>query len=124
MSEAEKPEAPAEPKKRKASKALKKRLSTPVPTANAKIIRDLMVSSKVKGTFKDFVIMADNRIIDWRGSYNMLHPENGAPVSVKGLVLIHKSKLRNVIGAELAKQFWHPVLGRRSPAVQPKRDPA
>lgn len=85
----------------------------PAPTANATIIRDLMIASKVKGKFKDYVVLAGNRIMDWLGSYDVLkQTEDGIKsVGFHGMALIHKSKLRNVIG-EQADLFWR--NGRRT----------
>ena len=83
----------------------------PAKTANGRIIRDMMLSSKVKGNFKDFVIIAGERLLDWCGSYDILTTE-GEKVSAKAVALVHKSKLRNIIGEEQARRFWRPGIGR------------
>jgi len=83
----------------------------PAKTANGRIIRDLMLSNKVKGNFKDFVIIAGERLLDWCGSYDILS-DDGSKVTAKAVALVHKSKLRNIIGEEQARRFWHPGIGR------------
>jgi len=97
------------PKKQKTGKTL-----PPAPTANAKVIRDLMLANKVKGRFKDYVVIAGTRLMDWLGSYDILHEsEEGLKAAgINGMALIHKSKLVNIIGAEMAAQFWR--NGRRT----------
>lgn len=94
----------------KLTKAQQKALKKPVKTANGKIIRDLMLANRVKGNYKDFVIIAGDRLMDWAGSYDMLN--DGKKVIAQAVALIHKSKLANVIGAEPARAFWRPTLGR------------
>jgi len=86
-------------------------LSQHLPTTNAKIIRELMVESKVKGHWKDFVVIAGKRLMDWRGSYDMT-AEDGKSIGVDGMVIIHKSKLAKVVGEETALNFWRPGIGR------------
>lgn len=83
----------------------------PEPTANAKTIKALMVSKKVKGNFKDYVIITGNRLVDWRGTFSITVDE-GHRLGVDGLALIHKNRLHMIIGDEQAKRFWHPQLGR------------
>lgn len=83
------------------------------PTPNAKIIRDLMITQKIRGGFKDYVVIVGKRIVDWQGSYDMV-TENGQTVGVKNMALVHKSKLHNIVGAELAARFWRPGIGRRN----------
>jgi hypothetical protein len=97
------------PKKQKTDKQM-----PPAPTANAKVIRDLMAANKVKGKFKDYVVIAGVRLIDWLGSYDILHEsEDGLKAAgINGMALVHKSKLRNIIGEKMAAQFWR--NGRRT----------
>lgn len=87
----------------------------PAPTANAKIIRDLMVANKVKGKYKDYVIIAGNRLIDWVASYDIIKTDEDGSVKsagVDGMALIHKRNLSNIIGEEMASKFWR--NGRRT----------
>lgn len=87
----------------------------PAPTANAKIIRDLMAANKVKGKYKDYVIIAGNRLIDWVASYDIIKTEDDGSVrsaGVDGMALIHKRNLVNIIGADMASKFWR--NGRRT----------
>lgn len=82
-----------------------------LPTPNARIIRDLMFTQKIKGNWKDYVVLAGKRLIDWQGSYDLV-TEDGKTVGVKNMALVHKSKLANLVGAQLARQFWRPGVGR------------
>ena len=41
-------------------------------TANAKIIRDMMQNDRVKGNYRDFVIISGDRLIDWQGSCSIV----------------------------------------------------
>jgi len=94
------------------AKAKLEKMNAPAPSPNAKVIRDLMISQEIKGNFKDYVVLAGKRLIDWQGSYDMVREEDGKTVGVNGMALIHKSKLANVVGAELASNFWRPGIGR------------
>jgi hypothetical protein len=104
-------------KARAARRAKKQRESTdvqkalPEPTANAKTIKALMISKKVKGHYKDYVIITGNRLVDWQGTFNIT-VDDGYTLGVDGLALIHKKRLHMIIGDEQAKRFWHPQLGR------------
>lgn len=95
----------------KARAADKRRAGVPVPTANAKMIKDLMAEKGLKGNYKDHVIIAGNRLINWKGSFD-IQLEEGSTFGVDGVALIHKSKLHNIIGDEEARRFWHPQFRR------------
>jgi hypothetical protein len=82
-----------------------------LPTANAKVIFDLMASTKVKGHYKDYVIIAGKRLMDWRGSFDLI-ADDGKTIGINGMALLHKSKLEKVIGPEMARNFWHAGIGR------------
>ena len=82
-----------------------------LPTANARIIRDLMFNQKIRGNYKDFVVLAGKRLVDWQDSYDMV-TEEGKTVGVQNMALVHKSKLANIVGLELAGRFWRPGIGR------------
>lgn len=97
---------------RHAAKANREKAAqTHLPTANAKMIHDLMVSEKVGGHYKDYVVLVGKRLVDWQGSYDMVR-EDGKTVGVNGMALIHKSRLVPIIGKELAKHFWRSGIGR------------
>jgi hypothetical protein len=82
-----------------------------LPTANAKVIKQVMIEHKVGGHYKDYVVIAGKCLMDWRGSFNML-ADDGKTVGVNGMALVHKSKLASVVGADTAKLFWRPGIGR------------
>lgn len=88
----------------------KKRVEAP-PTANGRKIRDFMIAHKVNGNFRDYVIFSGDAFIDWLGTYKAV-AEDGNPIRVEGTALIHKKKLKNLVGDKAAKKFWHPVFGR------------
>lgn len=101
--------------KQQAAKAreLKAQKQKAPPTANAKMIRDLMVATGVKGDYRDYVIIAGMRLVDWLGSYDIRSDEHLGSVGINGMALLHKSKLRNAIGGELASNFWDSKLKMR-----------
>ena len=101
---------------KQSAEAKVKRMNEAAPTANAKVIRDLMIAQNIRGNFKDYVVIAGKRLVDWQGSYDLVREEDGATVGVNGMALIHKSKLGNVVGLELARNFWRPGIGRVSNA--------
>jgi len=82
--------------------------SVPMPTANACRIHGVMKARKLKGKYKDHVIIVGSRLIDWLGSYEIrVDDEDGLKrYGVDGMALIHKSKLKNIIGEEVASKFW------------------
>lgn len=78
------------------------------PTTNAEQIYNLMKARKIKGKYKDYVIIFGSRLIDWLGSYE-IRVRDGDEVKkygVDGMALIHKSKLKSVIGEDEAEKFW------------------
>ncbi len=84
----------------------------PVPNGNARMIRDMMVQDKVKGSWKDYVIITGNRLLNGNGRSFEIKLEEGATTGVDAVALVHKRKLVNVIGPDEAARFWHPQLGR------------
>jgi hypothetical protein len=103
--------------KRKVAKREKKQPST----ANGKMIQDLLDQRKVKGNYKDFMVIAGNRIIDWTGSWDVFN-DKGEPTGHDGVILVHKSKIHTIVGEQFARRFWHPRLGRIHP-TQKERNP-
>jgi hypothetical protein len=110
------PRKPA--KKKSPSKPKKKKAATP----NGKLIQDLMAGNRVKGSYKDFVAIAGNRIIDWIDSYEAYRP-NGEPVGVEGVALIHKRALHDIFGEAFASKFWNRALRMRVHPTQIQRNP-
>jgi transposase len=80
-------------------------------TQNARHIVESMISTGIRGDYRDYVLMVGDQLIDWRKTMNV-QAEDGLPVRVEKPVLIHKSKLAKIIGVEAAKTFWHPTFGR------------
>jgi len=106
-------------KKQAAAHKKQKRDAEHMPTANAKVIRDLMLANKVKGDYRDHVIIAGARLIDWKGSYDIRREDDGKTVGVNGMAIVHKAKLANIIGEEMASNFWGSVgrVGDKSRTV-------
>lgn len=102
--------------KKQRIEAMKAKMNQPAPTHNAKIIRDLMMAVGVKGNFKDYVIIAGKRLIEWADSYDLLKIEDGKTTGLKSMALIHKRKLRDIVGEDMAAEFWDHKLGRRRPS--------
>lgn len=86
------------------AKAASKRSS--LPTANARIIHDTMKSKGVKGSYKDFALVAGSCVVDWTGTYP-------AGVETKGVQLVHKGRLVDVVDEETAERFWCKATGTR-----------
>lgn len=82
-------------------------------TPNGSMIRKIMVSNGVKGHYKDFVVIVNQRLIDWSGSWD-IHNTQGEPIGIEGVALIHKSQLRRYVGDDLASRFWKRGIGRIS----------
>jgi len=80
-------------------------------TPNGAMIKRIMSLKGTSGHYKDFVVIANQRLIDWYGSWD-IHNQNGEPVGVDGVALIHKSQLAKYVGEELASKFWKRGIGR------------
>ena len=95
-------------KKRRCIKFAVKREKKRASTHNGQLILDFMVENKVKGSYKDYVILHGSQIIDWLGSYELAIEAEGDHKSLKTkkTALVHKSKLKNIIGVEAALRFW------------------
>lgn len=84
-------------------------------TPNGAMIKKIMAINGTSGHYKDFVVLANQRLVDWSGSWD-LHDQNGDPIGVEGVVLIHKSQLEQYVGEDLASKFWKRGIGRISNA--------
>ncbi len=80
-----------------------------ISTYNGRLIYELMKENKVKGKYKDYVIITGTKIIDWLNVYEMAIniKEDIHSYGMDGIALIHKSRLKNIIGEEAAKKFWN-----------------
>jgi len=81
-------------------------------TPNAKMILDAMRSEGVKGNYRDYVLLVGDRLIDWKGSHNIVTIDGNKPAHVSGIRLMHKRNLKNVLPEDIAAMFWHPKMGR------------
>lgn len=96
----------------------------PLPNPNATIVRDLMRDSGVDGSYKDHVVVAGRRLIDWQGQYDVVSvDEEGKKdrdvVVVDGMAIVHKRHLHKIIGDEWGAKFWHRALRRRINSAPP-----
>ena len=77
------------------------------PTVNGRMIYELMKERKVKGRYKDYVIINGSRLMDWLGTYEIkVIGGKNAALFLDGVVLVHKSKLSRFIGKEGELKFW------------------
>jgi len=74
------------------------------PTANANVIYKLMRAEGVKGDYKDFVVIAGNRLVDWNGSYDV-NVKEGSSTNTDKIFLINKKDLPKIIGEELSEKI-------------------
>ena len=81
-------------------------------TENGRRIRRFMIEHRVKGHYKDYVIIIGTTLIDYHGSLPV-------PSTFEGAVLVHKRKLKNILNPEVAAKFWHPRLGRVGAVIKP-----
>lgn len=85
---------------------------------NGKIIYGFVKRTKAKGSFKDYVLITGSRMIDYRNSYNIMIENK---TENNNIYLLHKSKLKNLIGKEEALKFWHPKIGRLADVKEGKK---
>lgn len=76
-----------------------------------------MSKRKVRGNYKDYVVIAEGRLIDWSDSWDILAPD-GQPLGFDGVVLMHKRALAGVLGERFASKFWNSSVRRRVPPQQ------
>lgn len=75
-----------------------------------------MVENQVRGSYKDYVIIAGYRLIEWTETVDIRNDQG--TVGVEGTVLIHKRRLAAVIGPEAAARYWKPGIGRVQTGAQ------
>lgn len=92
------------------------------PTQNGKLIQDLMAKRGVKGNYKDYVVIAGTRLIDWIESWDIFNSQ-GEPMGFDGVVLYHKSRLPDILDEKFTARFWNKKLGRRVTPTQQERNP-
>jgi hypothetical protein len=75
-------------------------------TVNGRMIYELMKERKVKGRYKDYVIINGVKLMDWLGTYEVKIIGENAAFFTNNVILVHKSKLSRFIGKEGARKFW------------------
>jgi hypothetical protein len=78
-------------------------------TQRGATIYALMSERKIKGNYKDYVLILDHVLMDWLGEYNMAISMDGEEikrVTINGMALVHKNRLAAVLGEEVGKAFW------------------
>lgn len=80
---------------------------------NGKNVHECMAEAGYTGDVRDYMVLVSDRMIDYQGSYNLV-VKSGGKLSVGDdeIRVMHKKRLKNIIGEEAAKQFWHPTFGR------------
>ena len=76
------------------------------PTVNGRMIYELMKERKVKGRYKDYVIINGSRLMDWLGTYEIKVIGEKNVFFISSVTLVHKSKLSRFIGKEGELKFW------------------
>lgn len=76
-----------------------------------KKIWEAMQAGKIKGNYKDFVLFVGDQLYDRFGQYTVLRPN--APPD-QHFCLVHKSKLKPIVGEEWANKFWDFKWKRRT----------
>jgi len=80
-------------------------------TQNGRSIIQTMLDEKIGGNFKNYVIIVGDQLLDWKKTMTMT-ASDGFSARVDKPVLVHKSKLKNIISQEASATFWHPIFGR------------
>jgi hypothetical protein len=75
-------------------------------TVNGRMIYDLMKERKVKGRYKDYVVINGAKLMDWLGTYEIKIIGGNAVFFTNSVILVHKSKLSRFIGKEGELKFW------------------
>jgi hypothetical protein len=98
-------------KKRKL-KTVRKNRGKPPTTSDGKNIKELMIEEGIKGDYRDYAILLDDKIIDYKKTI-VVSTKDGKPITLSSeLALIHKKKLRNLVSKDVAEQFWNLIYGR------------
>lgn len=84
----------------------------PRPTAK-NLIQSLMKERRVRGNYKDYVIIHAGSMMDHEGMYQLTVAETGAKVKIEAIQLFHKRELISFMRPEVAKLFWDPRVGMR-----------
>lgn len=87
-----------------------------IKSPNGQLVRDFMVSNKVVGDYRNYVVISGDIVTDYKKKFTLsVTGDDGTKKSfgVEGIALVHKSRLRFVIGKESAAEFWHQIFGRR-----------
>lgn len=112
--------------KRKQQKKVKHR--APANTVNGVMIRDLMIAHKIDGHFKDHVIIAGARLLDWQATWDIKFTDDkglaaeDCEVITGAMAVVHKRRLHKILGPDVAANFWRPGIGRVTRET-PKKPP-
>jgi len=92
-------------KHKRLKKKTKKRL-TP-STQNGIMIFNLMKDQKIKGNYKDYIILSPQGVIHWKGTFDLHRQDNGKKLDIPAIAILHKRDLRKILGPEIARLFWN-----------------
>lgn len=112
-------------RQRKAEAKEKSKTAIYLRYPNGKNIHELMTEAGFVGDVRDYMILVGDRMVDYKDSYAMV-VKTGGKLSVgdDDIRVMHKKKLKNVIGEEAARRFWHPTIGRlvdTKPGTKPSK---
>ncbi len=79
---------------------------------NGKNVYECMVGAGYGGDVRDYMVLVGNRMIDYKGSYDMVLSGGKVGVGDDEIRVVHKKLLKNIIGKTAALRFWHPTFGR------------
>lgn len=88
--------------------AQKQKSSKATRDENTHMMKKMLQARKIKGNYKNYVIISGTRLLDYHDSYVM----SGKDI-VFGMELIHKRDLHKHVGDDLAKLFWNKSCGIR-----------
>jgi len=77
---------------------------------NGRAIQDLMLEQRIKGDYRDYIVLNEDSMLDYRGTYNISYT-NAPDFGKDEFFIIHKKELHKLIG-EKSLDFWHPIIGR------------
>jgi len=77
------------------------------------IIKTLMKERKVRGNYKDFVVIHAGSMMDYEGLYELTRNDNGERTQFQEIRLAHKRELIGFMHSEVAKLFWNSQIGMR-----------
>ncbi len=101
-------------REKQAKKQAKKLGQVQASTPNGQRIVNTLVSSGIgsPARYKDYVLFVGDRMLDWAATHTVVRESQEAEES-GDIFVLHKSKLHQVLGDDIAKDFWDRGKARR-----------